>query len=145
VQPEQELLRTLILGGKEYKENKLGIFISWKCRDYSDRGKTLVEVGRITLPDDFKKTDEYKEMDDATKQKLNEIMKMTGFILYDGTNTGDIALYTHAGLNHRWDWGPKVGTYSFVIKPDGTGLFYDFRTAKKGVKDKADDVYKCSR
>jgi len=34
------------------------------------------------------------------------------------------------GFNRRWDFGPKdhPTRYAFVIKPDGTGLYYDFTT-----------------
>lgn len=33
-----------------------------------------------------------------------------------------------SGINRRWDWGWSTGAYrySFVVEPDGTGLYYDF-------------------
>ena len=140
----RQIVRTLVLGGEDFEDLKPSDFISWKCRDYSSGGKTLVEVGKVLIPEDYMHSDEYKEMDDATKEQLDEIAGMLGFILYDGTNTGDGASYKRRGLNHRWDWGSE-GKYSFIIKPDGTGLFYDFSTVDNGVKKNADDVYRCSR
>ncbi len=143
-EPEQKTARTLIIDGEEIKDVTHGEFISWKCSDYSYGGKTLVEVGRVLVPDDYIHSDDYKEMDDATKEQLDEFVGMIGFILYDGTNTGDGAFYKRRGLNHRWDWGPE-GIYSFIIKPDGTVYFYNFSTVDKGVEKNAEDVYKCSR
>ena len=78
-------------------------------------------------------------------QLVEELNNILGFVLYDGTNTGDIVLYRRDGLSRRWDWG-TTGSYSFIIKSDGTGLFYDFSTADDaGIKSKADDIYKCRR
>ena len=138
---EQSSSRTLVLEGDEYTERSSLAFMTWKCRHYFDGGKTLFEVGRIYFPDSFKESDEFLEVDEESKR----IVKKFGFILYDGTNIGDLAQYTHAGLNHRWDWGAEISGYSFIIKPDGTGLYYDFNTAKDGVKEKADGLYKCGR
>ena len=144
-QPNNDSGRILILGGEEFKEGEPWRLISWKCRDYSYGGSTLVEVGRASPPDDYKNTNEYKEIEDSKKEELDKFFSMIGFVLYDGTNTGDITLYNRDGLSHRWDWGAGERSYSFVIKPDGTGLFYDFSTAENGMKSKADDIYKCSR
>jgi hypothetical protein len=38
-----------------------------------------------------------------------------------------------AGFDRRWDFGPKTNPalYAFVIKPDGTGLYYDFETGEQ--------------
>jgi len=40
------------------------------------------------------------------------------------------------GFNRRWDFGPKDHRtrYAFVIKPDGTGLYYDFETETRLTK-----------
>ncbi len=143
-QPNYDLGRILTLSGKEYNEGEPWQFMSWKCQDYSYGGRTLVEVGRISPPDDYKNTAEYKEMDDS-KKELDKFFGMFGFVLYDGTDTGDVTTYHRSGLSHRWDWGPDDSSYSFIIKPDGTGLFYDFSTAENGKKSKADEIYKCSR
>ena len=179
VVPDQKTPRTLILDGVQFKENKPGEFISWKCNDYSDGGRTLVEVGQLSLPedydvrqlslsddyddelsflDDYDNTDWYIQLDDQGKkvadgelkelhkeliEKLNNIL---GFVLYDGTNTGDIAFYERRGIRHRWDWNSESSNYAFTIKSDGTGLFYDFSTANNdGMKSEADDIFKCRR
>lgn len=57
-----------------------------------------------------------------------------GFILYGDGTIGEIAYFSRDGLDLRWDWGRKGKgfKYSFVIEPDGTGLYYDFSTSKDG-------------
>ncbi len=135
--PEPKAARTLILGGRKFKEDTPGEFTSWKCSGYFVGGKTLVELGQI--PSDY-----LKQRSDDSK-KIDDFIKWLGFILYDGTNTGDIVLYKRRGLNHRWDWGSEGDTYAFIIEPDGTGIFYDFSNAKKGEKVGADTVYKCRK
>ena len=49
------------------------------------------------------------------------------------TTVAGVTWYTDfqvQGFNRRWDFGPKdhPTRYAFVIKPDGTGLYYDFET-----------------
>ena len=172
--PEEETGRTLILDGKEFKESKLGEFISWKCKDYSYGFRTLVEVGHLPVPDDYdymqtsllkdaflsslddpERADWYaqlnasekKEVDTQLNKEIHVLFKnRLGFVLYDGTNTGDIVIYERKGLRHSWGWGSVGSSYAFIIKTDGTGLFYDFSTADDdGIKHEADDIYKCSR
>jgi len=147
-QPSSDGGRILVIGGRELKEDEPWQIISWKCRDYIDGSKTLVEVGRATFPKDFKNTKVYQDRTNEEKQELDEIIRFTndvGFVLYDGTDTGDYTSYHRDGLSHRWDWGEKRSSYSIVIKPDGTGLYYNFSTAENGIKHKADEVFKCSR
>ena len=172
--PEQETVRTLILDGVQLKESKPDEFISWECGD-SSYGRTLVEVGYLTVSDDYdymqvsllkdieaiflqfdnENADWYTQLDGSEKKVVDtEINKLfhdkykskLGFVLYDGTNTGDLVIYRRDGLTHRWDWGTASHTYSFVIATDGTGLYYDFSTADDdGIKSEANNVYKCSR
>ncbi len=142
--PEMEVRRTLILGGEEHIESEFVEFVAWKCSDYSSGENTLVEFGRALISDNYKNSSEYEKINDSEKEAIDEFIKMFGFVLYDGTNTGERALYSRSGLNHRWDWGPE-GKYSFIIKPDGTGLFYDFTSAQSGESIKANDVYKCRK
>jgi hypothetical protein len=147
VNATDESLRTIILNDEELTEYESGQFISWKCRDYSDGSNVLVELGHIELIEEQLDTEAIEGMDGKTKPLLKAILDkklQLGFVLYEGTNKGELAFYGRRGLNHRWDWGPE-GKYSFIIKPDGTGLFYDFTTAKDGSKDKADDIYKCKK
>lgn len=144
-QPNSYMGRVLVLGGDEYEESEPWQFLSWKCRDYIDGGKTLVEVGRVTFPSEIKNTKEYQELTDEEKQEYEIFFSDNGFVLYDGTEIGDYTNYKRDGLKHRWDWGEEGSSYSIVIGTDGTGLYYDFSTAENGVKNKADDIFKCSR
>ena len=144
-QPNPKGNRTLILGDEVFKEGEPWQFLSWKCRDFINGGKTLVEVGRALFPHDYKYSSNYRELTDEKKQELDKFLKIVGFVLYDGTDTGDLTFYHRDGLTHRWDWGGDKRSYSFVIKTDGTGLYYDFSTSKDGFKSKADDIFKCSR
>ena len=115
--------RSIILNGETYSETDLGKFSSWRCNDYVYNTDTLVEVGSFIDPD----------------------FQGSGFILYDGGYSGESTIYRRKGINHRWDWGPNGNDYAFVIKPDGTGLFYDFSPVPEGETVKADAVYKCHR
>jgi hypothetical protein len=115
--------RTITLGGSTYTEKELGPFITWQCRDYVSDGRILVEVGRFA----------------------NEDFASTGFVLYDGSAAGEATSYQRKGVNQRWDWGPNGSDFAFVLKPDGTGLFYDFSNVPQGETTKANDVYKCTR
>ena len=115
-----DIKRTIIINGENHTEKSIGDFWSWRCNDNIKRGNTIIEVGLIGT------------VANST----------TGYILYDGSNKGTNASYRRTGLNHRWDWGPNT-EYSFIIKPDGTGLYYDFSTVGKGESTKADDVFEC--
>ncbi len=113
--------RVIVLDGDQIDEDKVGGFFTWKCKDYFDGGRTLVEVGIFSNPD----------FSDA------------GFILYDGGNTGVPTLYQRQGLNRRWDWGSGGASYAFSIKPDGTGFYYDFSLVPDGETTKSKQSYKC--
>lgn len=115
--------RSIILSGKTYSEADLGQFVSWRCKDFVSRSGTLVEVGVFTK---------------------DELVN-SGFVLYDGGNSGVLTQYQRQGLNHRWDWRSGGSGFSFIIKPDGAGLYYDFSSVPSGEKTKASDVYKCSQ
>ena len=55
--------------------------------------------------------------------------------MYGKETEGEIAYFARDGLNLRWDWGEhKNGgyKYSFIIEPDGTGLYYDFGASSDG-------------
>ena len=66
-----------------------------------------------------------------------------GFVLFDGGYSGDWAFYQRKGIEHRWDWGDDGPTYAFVIKADGTGLYYDFSNVPEGEETTAKQVCKC--
>ena len=50
--------------------------------------------------------------------------------------TTDLASFKIAGLNRRWDFGYDEirdrYRYAFIVKPDGTGLYYDFSISSDG-------------
>ncbi|MCK5894004.1 MAG: hypothetical protein KAG53_06240 [Endozoicomonadaceae bacterium] len=117
--------RSIILKGETYSEASLGKFTSWQCNNYADNTGTLVEVGLFT------------------NQDLNSL----GFILYDGSHSGEFTNYKRKGINHRWDWGTgsNGSNYTFIIKPDGTGFFYDFSSTSEGETVTANDIYKCHK
>lgn len=55
-------------------------------------------------------------------------------------------IYELDGINRRWNWGLSgngVYDYSFIIKPDGTGLYYNFRHKDTNVE--ASEVFRCHR
>lgn len=122
--------RSITLGGKTFTESSQGEFITWKCRDYPSGSRILVEVGY------FANTDS----------------SSLGFVLFDGGTTGTLTHYGRQGINRRWDWGPGEndqsplgGQFAFVLKPDDTGLYYDFSVVKTGETTKAADIYTCSQ
>lgn len=116
--------RTIIVDETTMSEKEYGKFISWGCRDFIDEfSGQLIEVGYFTDPE----------------------LSGLGYVLYDGGYTGESTNYGRRGINHRWDWGPSSVEFAFVVKADGTGLFYDFSSAEEGERIKANDVYKCSQ
>ncbi|CAH8189324.1 hypothetical protein [Vibrio aestuarianus] len=116
--------RIITLSGEEVHEDDAGGFVSWRCTDYVYEGKVLTELGWFNNPD----------------------LESIGFILYDGSSIGQTTLYERKGLNHRWDWGSGTDlNYAFIIKPDGTGLYYDFSSVRPGDSTKASSIYKCTQ
>ena len=115
--------RTINLNGKEFSEEEHGSFEIWECREYIRGNKVLFEVGRFVDSD----------------------LSQYGFILYDGSSSGDLTIYQRRGLNERWSWETTGGSFSFIIKPDGIGLYYDFSDVPNGEKIKARDVFRCSK
>ena len=85
---------------------------TWECRDYMESGWNNIIVV-ATIDED----------------------RTTGSIEVAGTTQETI--YHVEGFNRRWDFGREKGggySYSFLIKPDGTGLYYDFTRADTAVK-----------
>ena len=112
--------RSVELSRKTFTEEYPGQFISWECKDFVTPWNVLVEVGHFNFPEDN-----------------------LGFVLYDGSNSGELSNYRRKGINHRWDWGPNGYEFAFTIKPGGTGQFYDFSQAEDGEAVKSDNIYKC--
>lgn len=109
-------IQDLILDGKTYSAEEIenmGGITSWYCTS-SSGNKVLVEVGYFNT------------------------IEHLGFILYDGTNEGISGCrHFREGLDHRWDWGEKEDghyAYSFIVKPDGTGLYYHFLEGENTAK-----------
>jgi len=100
--------RTLNISGYTVSETDFGGVERWFAVDkYSSDTKTIrFQVGYF---------------------KENNI----GFILYEDGTFGEQAYFSRQGLDLRWDWGNNA-QYCFAIKPDGTGLYYDFSTSKDG-------------
>ena len=111
--------RTIIIGNEIISEENAGGFISWFCYDFVHEEKgILLEAGYFGDSD----------------------WENIGYVLYDdGGYTGKFTHYQRNGLEHGWDWP----YYAFVIKSDGTGLYYDFSNTKKGESKKASAVFKC--
>src|SRR5262245_51182613 len=71
----------------ELSEDQVGGFISWGCRDYlSDDRRTIVEIGRFEAAN------------------VSDDGFIPGFILYDGSSSGEFTMYRRMGVNQRWDW-----------------------------------------
>jgi hypothetical protein len=114
--------KTIVLNEKEFSVDSLVGYNSWFCHDFVKGGPVEVEVGFFGSKD-----------------------LLLGFILYDGGIKGEVINYERAGLEHHWDWGPNKNDYSFVLKTDGTGLYYDFTNVEKGKSIKPKTLYKCGK
>jgi len=85
---------------------------TWECKDYAESGWNKIIVV-ATIDED----------------------RTTGSIEVAGT--AQATIYHVEGFNRRWDFGRKNGggySYSFLIKPDGTGLYYDFTQSDHAVR-----------
>jgi len=114
--------RTLVLDGDTITDKEAGGFKCWYCKDYFEGGPILVELGLFG---------------DA---QLGNI----GFVLYDNSNIGKITRYERTGLDHRWDWGYDL-KYTFKIKTDGTGAYYDFTGVPDSESIKPNQIFKCNQ
>ena len=118
--PSRSGPRIIILEGDTITSEDFGGFTCWYCNDYPDGGKTLVEVGYFN--------------------ELNTV----GFILFDGTYSGEMAIYKREGLAHSWYWGDDAD-YKFKIKTDGTGFYFDFTGVPEGEEVTSKEIYKCKQ
>lgn len=113
--------RTLILDGIAVADSNVNGFTNWYCKDFVYEGPTLFEIGHFNDPQ----------------------LENSGYIIYEKGNVGTLTKYSRTGLEQRWDWVSNGEGYSFILKPDGTGLYYDFTSVPEGESTKASDVYKC--
>lgn len=111
----QQQTTFITLDGEQITKEELGKYTMWNCTDRVYKKDTLLSIG---ISHDFKDL---------------------GFILYENKMSGDSTAYAREGLNQRWDWGK----YSFILKPDGTGSYYDFTFVKSGETTKPDSWYYC--
>lgn len=109
---------------KEFSETEYGGFITWKCKDFITSRKGIIfEVGYF----------------------MKDRLKL-GFVLYDGTNSGEIGVYQRSGVNHQWYWGGKrAEKFVFVIKPNGDGVYYDITKFPNEEKVPPADIFRCKR
>ena len=101
-------------------------FFSWNCYEFGEynlnQKPVLLELGYYTF-----------------KSDINE--EKSGFLLYDGSNQGVMALYSRDGINHKWNWfDDSEGRYVFIIESDGNGLYYNF-TGKQEAKP--EQIFTC--
>lgn len=142
-----EKTKPLVIGSKTFD-----VYTLWSCSDYSDNSRIAFEIVKtdITMLEILKKMEmskdkQKKELSKEQHKKLQKFFEGAnlGFILFDRRKENKIATYRRDGLNLRWDWGSDF-QYSLLLKPDGTGIYYDFTNAKGG-KVKGSDVFKCEK
>ena len=54
--------------------------------------------------------------------------------------------YSVEGINRRWDWDMQEDSsydYAFVLKPGGTGFFFDFSSAEGGETNTSSQSFSC--
>ncbi len=68
--------------------------------------------------------------------------KSSGFGEVSVAGTTYPASFQVAGFDRRWNFGEKMN-YSFIIAPDGDGLYYDFTNVEVGDTTKPRDLFKC--
>lgn len=111
--------RTLTLNNQAITENETISFVTWKCKDFVFGWKVKYEVGV------------FENLENS----------QIGFILFDGTDTGDLANYCHQGNLRHWGWENA----SAILEPDNTLLYYDLTDAEDGETKQASKVYKCKQ
>ena len=126
------VLLTQLVVAEEIKPAERTIIETWKCYAISDRSQknALVHLTR--------------------EHQLSVIHALAGSKLEVGTvsvaGTKYDSVFQVDGFDRRWDFGRDSKSderwpYSFVIKPDGDGSYYNFTTEATGVKPS--QVFKC--
>ncbi len=72
------------------------------------------------------------------------VSTVTGFILFDGSNTGSIAFFQRRGLEKWWVWGADLD-YQFKLNTDGDGAYYNFSGVEEGEKVKPNELFSCRK
>ena len=93
----------------------------WRCFDESDflKKTVLITLQRITV--------------DGKTHGIGRV-SVAG-ITYT-------ASFKVIGFDRRWNFG-EVYEYTFIIKPDGSGLYYDFSDIEVGGKTSPNQFYAC--
>lgn len=133
-------IRVLTLNEIKLKSGEPYTFSSWKCKDYFEGGKLIIEVGVID-----------GISNNATASNVDNEFDIlnAGFILVDGKDSGFFAEYKMDGINHRWDWEGSTGKdYAVIITQDGIGNYYDFGVESfvdlfTGRTSKSKQIFKC--
>ena len=112
--------RAIVLDGDTISEKDVGRFRSWYCIDYLRRGPIVVELGYFSDPD----------------------LETTGFLLYYGTFQGERVLFERDGRHFRWDFGPNLNDYAFVIHKK-MGIYYDFSEVEDDQAVEPGRYFKC--
>ena len=102
-------------------EEEYTVLETWRCyesADYSIR-KILVKL---------------------TKRKYNENGFIVGTVQVAGVDYR--STFAVNGFDRRWTFGDD-GDYSFIIKPNGDGLYYDFSSVEAGETTKANQIFIC--
>ena len=68
--------------------------------------------------------------------------KVQGFGKVSVAGVDHAALFRVVGFERRWDFG-KEFNFSFVISPDGRGLYYDFTSVEEGETTQPRQFYRC--
>jgi len=130
----------------------------WQCKDPYSNGKdgaALLEFGHYFLKEWEEREVSSNLIDRVMKKVMAEgkqkygpapALTRTGFFLLAGDKTTTRAHYFRDGLDHRWNWlGADVRfKYSFIITPDGTGLYYDF-SSSRAESVRPSSRYQCSK
>ena len=95
------------------------IFERWRCFDHPYGDTVLVELTQLTS---------------AGKAQGMGQVSVAG-VSYR-------ARFWINGLNRRWDFGKEMN-YSFIVKPDGSGSYYDFSWVKDGETTGPSQLFKC--
>ena len=96
---------------------------TWKCFSIHDGRKrnVLIELER------------FKPWSEIFGMEPDDPLMIFGTVTAAGTAKN--TRFSVEGLNRRWSWDlgdDDTYDYAFVIKPDGTGIYYDFTLLEDG-------------
>ncbi len=107
--------------GLQAQESSVTTAEKWRCFDFWDSNKETVLVK-------------------LTRAKKNGEDLGYGEVSVAGVNHR--ARFQVSGINRRWDFGDG-GDYAFIIKPDGSGGYYDFSNVKYGDETGPRQFFNC--